>query len=59
VALRAVHSATEVTPKDENLSASVLISYVQATAADLLRALGMDRQHAHDKVGEVARAASG
>jgi uncharacterized membrane protein YgaE (UPF0421/DUF939 family) len=59
VALRAVHTATEVTSRDENLSASVLISYVQATAADLLRALGMDRQHAHDKVGEVARAASG
>jgi uncharacterized membrane protein YgaE (UPF0421/DUF939 family) len=58
VALRAAHAATEVAPADENLSRSVLIGYVQATAADLLRALGMDRQRAHAEVGDVARAVS-
>jgi uncharacterized membrane protein YgaE (UPF0421/DUF939 family) len=59
VALRAARAATELAPADENLSVSVLIGYVQATAADLLRALGMDRERAHGKVGEVARAAQG
>lgn len=56
-ALRAAYTATELAPAGENLSASVLVSYVQATAADLLRALGMERQQAHDRVGQVARAA--
>ena len=58
VALRAAHAATELAPAGENLSLSVLIGYVQATAADLLRALGMDRQRAHAEVGDAARAAS-
>jgi uncharacterized membrane protein YgaE (UPF0421/DUF939 family) len=57
VALRAVHTATELASPDENISVSVLVGYTQATAADLLRALGLDRQRAHDKVGEVAQAA--
>jgi uncharacterized membrane protein YgaE (UPF0421/DUF939 family) len=59
VAVRAAYAATELAPAEENLSLSVLIGYVQATAADLLRALGMDRQRAHAEVGDAARAASG
>lgn len=59
VALRAARAATELAPADENLSLSVLIGYVQATAADLLRALGMDRKRAHAEIGDVARTASG
>jgi hypothetical protein len=35
----------------------VLIGYTQATAADLLRTLGMDRDPAHEKVGQAAVAA--
>lgn len=58
MALRAAYSATEVAPADENLSASVLVGYTQAMAADVLRALGMDRKPAHDKVGQAARAAT-
>jgi uncharacterized membrane protein YgaE (UPF0421/DUF939 family) len=57
--LRAAYAATELAPAGENLSVSVLIGYVQATTADLLRALGMDRQRAHAEVGDTARAASG
>jgi uncharacterized membrane protein YgaE (UPF0421/DUF939 family) len=59
VALRAASAATELAPANENLSLSVLIGYVQATAADLLRALGIDRQRAHAEVGDAARAATG
>jgi uncharacterized membrane protein YgaE (UPF0421/DUF939 family) len=59
VALRAAYAATELAPSDENVSASVLVGYTQATAADVLRALGMDRERAHDEVGQAARAASG
>jgi uncharacterized membrane protein YgaE (UPF0421/DUF939 family) len=57
VALRAARAATELAPAQEDLSLSVLVGYVQATAADLLRALGTDRQRAHSEVGDVARAA--
>ena len=59
VALRAAYAATELAPAEENLSVSVLIGYVQATAADLLGTLGMDRQRAHGEVGDAARAAGG
>jgi uncharacterized membrane protein YgaE (UPF0421/DUF939 family) len=58
VALRAAYTATQLAPGGENLSLSVLVGYTQATAADMLRALGMERQEAHDKVGRAARAAS-
>lgn len=58
VALRAAYAATEVAPRSENLSAALLVSYTQATAADVLRALGVDRHRAHEKVGQAARAAS-
>ena len=36
---------------------NVLVGYTQAAAADLLRALGMERQEAHEKVGQAAQAA--
>jgi uncharacterized membrane protein YgaE (UPF0421/DUF939 family) len=58
IALRAAYAATEAAPRQEHISASVLVGYVQATAADVLRALGMDRQRAHEKVGQAARAAA-
>jgi uncharacterized membrane protein YgaE (UPF0421/DUF939 family) len=57
LALRATHTATALASPGENLSLGVLIGYTQATAADLLRALGMDREPAHEKVGEAAVAA--
>jgi uncharacterized membrane protein YgaE (UPF0421/DUF939 family) len=57
LALRATYTATTLAPEDENLSLSVLIGYTQATAADLLRTLGMDRDPAHEKVGQAAVAA--
>jgi uncharacterized membrane protein YgaE (UPF0421/DUF939 family) len=59
LALRATYTATALAPREENLSLGVLISYTQATAADLLRALGMDREPAHEKVGQAAVAARG
>jgi uncharacterized membrane protein YgaE (UPF0421/DUF939 family) len=57
IALRATYAATALTPSGHNMSLSVLVAYTQATAADLLRALGMDREPAHTKVGEAAQAA--
>jgi uncharacterized membrane protein YgaE (UPF0421/DUF939 family) len=59
LALSATKTATALAPRDENLSLSVLIGYTQATAADVLRALGMDRDPAHEKVGQAALAARG
>jgi len=61
VALGAAYAATEIVPDGEggNVSLSMLVGYTQATAADILRALGMDRQQAHAKVGLAASAASG
>ena len=57
VALRAAYVATELAAPGENLSLSVLIGYTQATAADVLRALGVDRPRANAKVGYAAQAA--
>lgn len=57
LALRATYAASELAPEHENLSLSVLVGYTQATAADVLRALGMERVPAHEKVGEAAMAA--
>jgi uncharacterized membrane protein YgaE (UPF0421/DUF939 family) len=51
--LGAASAATELAADDENLSASVLVAYIQATAADVLRALGMDRRSAHERVGDA------
>jgi uncharacterized membrane protein YccC len=57
-ALRAVAAATELEPDAHYTSLCVLVAYTQATAADLLRALGLDRDPAHDRVAETARAAA-
>jgi len=53
-ALQAVAGATDLAPTGQNVSLSVLVAYTQATAVDLLRALGIDRDPAHEKVAEVA-----
>jgi uncharacterized membrane protein YccC len=53
-ALQAVVAATELSPTVRNTSLSVLVAYTQATAADLLRALGVDRDPAHERVVEAA-----
>jgi hypothetical protein len=57
-ALEAVVSATELALTGQSLSLSVLIAYTQATAADLLRALGVDRDPAHERVGQAAQTAT-
>jgi hypothetical protein len=57
--LQAVYDATTLLPAEHNLSLSVLVAYTQATAADLLRALGIDYEPAHEKVGHAAQAALG
>jgi uncharacterized membrane protein YccC len=54
--LQAVGAATHLAPTGQNMSLSVLVAYTQATAVDLLRALGIDRDPARDKVAEAARA---
>jgi uncharacterized membrane protein YgaE (UPF0421/DUF939 family) len=57
LALRATEVATRAAAPDENLSASVLVGYTQATAADILRAIGLDREPAHELVGQAASGA--
>jgi uncharacterized membrane protein YgaE (UPF0421/DUF939 family) len=57
LALRAARVASGVASPDENISASVLIGYTQATAADMLRVTGVDRRPAHEEVGRAAVAA--
>src|SRR5437764_1144536 len=57
LALGAAYAATSLTPSGENLSLSLLVGYTQATAADVLRSLGMDRQPAHERIGQAAVAA--
>ncbi len=56
-ALQAVAAATDLAPTGQNMSLSVLVAYTQATAVDLLRALGIDPDPAHEKVAEAARSA--
>jgi uncharacterized membrane protein YgaE (UPF0421/DUF939 family) len=58
-ALRATRRATEVLPSQEQLSTSLLVGQVQATSADMLRSLGVDRERAHAMVGEEAVRAAG
>jgi uncharacterized membrane protein YgaE (UPF0421/DUF939 family) len=53
-ALQATTRATEALPSDENLSTSILVGQVQATSADMLRSLGLERPEAHGMVGKVA-----
>jgi hypothetical protein len=56
-ALQAVAAATELTPAADNTSVSLLAAYTQLTAADLLRALGTDRDPADDRVLKTAQTA--
>jgi hypothetical protein len=56
-ALQAVATATELTPAADDTSVSLLAAYTQLTAADLLRALGTDRDPADDRVLKTARTA--
>jgi uncharacterized membrane protein YgaE (UPF0421/DUF939 family) len=57
-ALEATRRATAVLPDQENLSTSILVGQVQATSADMLRSLGVEREQAHAIVGEEALTAS-
>lgn len=56
-ALQAVAAATELTPAGDDTSLSMLVAYTQLTAADLLRALGIDRDPADDRVVQAAQTA--
>jgi len=49
--------ASAVLRRDENVSVSMIVGQVQATAVDALRSLGVDRLEAHEAIGDVARAA--
>jgi hypothetical protein len=54
-ALEAVVAAAELMPSGGNTSLCVLVTYTQATVADLLRALGIDRDPAHERVVQATR----
>ncbi len=54
LAARATRLATASVPAPEDISVSVLAGYTQAAAADMLRTLGMEREEAHEAVGEEA-----
>ena len=54
LALRATRLATRSVGERDSISVNVLAGYTQATAADLLRTLGLDRDSAHETVGRVA-----
>ena len=58
VALRAAGLATSTVPADQNISVGILVGHTQATAADLLRTTGLEREHAHELVGAAAASAS-
>jgi uncharacterized membrane protein YccC len=55
LALRATTLATSAVRRNESISANVLAGYTQATAADVLRTLGFDREAAHEMVGRAAK----
>ena len=56
-ALEAVVAATELAPAGQHTSLSVLVAYTQTTAADLLRALGVDREPADERIVQTVHAA--
>jgi hypothetical protein len=45
-------------PAEQHTSLSVLVAYTQTTAADLLRALGVDRDPADERVAQAVQAAA-
>lgn len=57
-ALQAVAAAIELTPAGDDTSVSMLLAYIQLTAADLLRALGTDRDPADERVVQTAQTAA-
>jgi hypothetical protein len=56
-ALRAVTAAGELSPAVDDTSLSILVAHTHLTAADLLRALGVDRDPADERVVRTAQAA--
>lgn len=56
-ALQAVGAATELGMTGDATSLSMLVAYTQLTAADLLRALGVDRDPADNRVVQTAQTA--
>jgi uncharacterized membrane protein YgaE (UPF0421/DUF939 family) len=54
LAEEAARLATRAVPAQEQISVNVLAGYTQATATDLLRTLGQEREDAHEAVGRVA-----
>jgi Fusaric acid resistance protein-like len=56
-ALKAVVAATELLPAGADTSLSMLVAYTQVTAADLLRALGIDRDPADRRVVQTVQTA--
>ena len=53
-AREAAARASAVLDRDENVSVSMIVAQVQATAVDALRSLGVERLDAHEQIGEVA-----
>ena len=56
-ALGAARRATQIAHDETNMSINVLAAYAQATAADIIRTLGVPREPAHEMVGRAARGA--
>lgn len=54
LAERATELATRAVRSPRDISVNVLAGYTQATAADLLRTVGYDRDPAHEIVGDAA-----
>lgn len=57
MARNAAQRASAVLARDENVSVSMIVAHVQATAVDALRSLGVERVEAHEEIGELARTA--
>jgi len=58
-ARRAAERASAVLDADENVSLSMIVGHVQATAVDALRTVGVERLEAHEGIGRVVRKAQG
>jgi uncharacterized membrane protein YgaE (UPF0421/DUF939 family) len=55
-AVRTSNAAVEGAGGGANLSVGLLVAYTQATSADILRTLGIDRVRAHEMVGAAVTA---
>jgi hypothetical protein len=56
LARNAAERASAVLARDENVSVSMIVAHVEATAVDAPRSLGVERNEAQEEIGEVARA---